>query len=488
MPKRKRDEDSNSRFSEIADYAVRTKASRFKSHFDNGVKSLTTQIKLARAFDRQKMSRRIKQAGSDATKMERLQAELEVLKTLDASTTAQNYLLKQCVRTKRIEESEAFVAVFGKDAAGKLKGVTRVAEGNVLGRLFKSNPVGEVLPRIMKGIREVLDVDGEVGARSGGTVSAKEPEAGVALQEASDEFAGFSDGSDQDAPSVNENEMSGGMDEETLRMYDSRLAASSDSDSEADLNGQNYDRHQYSMSITSDEDDGLDQSNDQDEDVSLPDESNTDDDQNTVRQPRSTSKSLNASSDVPITRTSFLPTLMHGGYYSGSESPSDPDDDPDADFAAAMKPRKNRRGQRERRAIAEKKFGSRAKHLVQENGAEGVHSARQALITRVNVKERDDGWDLRRGAVGDRHSAVRGHGAESGGKGVGRFERRNGARGSRSTGSNADPVNMNARRLGKKESGNENKPLHPSWEAAKKRKMESKSGVGSFAGTKITFD
>ncbi len=51
--------------------------------------------------------------------------------------------------------------------------------------------------------------------------------------------------------------------------------------------------------------------------------------------------------------SAFLPSLM-GGYISGSESASDID--------VAPPTRKNRRGQRARQAIWEKKYGEKAKH------------------------------------------------------------------------------------------------------------------------------
>jgi hypothetical protein len=72
--------------------------------------------------------------------------------------------------------------------------------------------------------------------------------------------------------------------------------------------------------------------------------------------------------------STFLPTLM-GGYISGSESASD--------VEMEIAPRKNRLGQRQRRLRAEKKYGSKASHLKKQ---------------RMN---RDDGWDMKRGAVGE---------------------------------------------------------------------------------------
>lgn len=76
--------------------------------------------------------------------------------------------------------------------------------------------------------------------------------------------------------------------------------------------------------------------------------------------------------------STFLPSLM-GGYISGSES-----DASDVDVAPA---RNNRRGQRARQAIWEKKFKQEAKHLNKPKDS------------------RDDGWDAKRGAVGNEHGA-----------------------------------------------------------------------------------
>ena len=153
--------------------------------------------------------------------------------------------------------------------------------------------------------------------------------------------------------------------------------------------------------------------------------------------------------------TTFLPSLANGGYWSGSDSvASDPDTD-------ASKVRKNRRGQQERRAIWEKKYGRNANHLKKQG----------------ENQNRDKGWDLRRGARGtDDIRGKRGRGRGRGGMEKGSQSGRGG--GSGATGANSDPV------LAKKAKAIETS-LHPSWEAAKKRKDENKSTA--FAGKKIVF-
>ncbi|KAI7671650.1 hypothetical protein KC319_g5505 [Hortaea werneckii] len=145
-------------------------------------------------------------------------------------------------------------------------------------------------------------------------------------------------------------------------------------------------------------------------------------------------------------KTTFIPSLTMGGYVSGSGS------DPESDIDVA--PKKNRRGQRARQALWEKKFGQKAKHLQKTS--------------------RNAGWDPKRGAT---------DGTE------------------RKPGQKPGMVNPAKRQLdrehtfaNRRDGGHASKkhkddqgPIHPSWEAAKKAK-EKKEGGAAFAGKKITFD
>lgn len=154
--------------------------------------------------------------------------------------------------------------------------------------------------------------------------------------------------------------------------------------------------------------------------------------------------------------TTFIPSLAVGGYWSGSDSTASDLDTGDT------KTRKNRRGQQERRAIWEKKYGRNANHLKKQS----------------QVQNRDEGWDLRRGArSSDDTRGKRGRGRGRGGT---HRKSRAGEGGSLgATGANSDPV------LAKKVKAVE-QPLHPSWVAAKKRKDENRAVA--FAGKKVVFD
>lgn len=144
-------------------------------------------------------------------------------------------------------------------------------------------------------------------------------------------------------------------------------------------------------------------------------------------------------------QTAFLPSLSMGGYYSGSESSDE--DDSKSHGAAQPQERKNRRGQRARQQIAEAKYGKSAKHLQNQKNS------------------RDTGWDKRKGAVG---ASDRGRSKHASFKGTVRDT------------ANAAPQPKPQKR-------DDTGPIHPSWEAAKQRKLQS-TAPATFAGKKITFD
>lgn len=149
----------------------------------------------------------------------------------------------------------------------------------------------------------------------------------------------------------------------------------------------------------------------------------------------------------PAKDTTFLPSLM-GGYISGSESASDVD----------VAPPKKRLGQRQRQAIAEKKYGDKARHVV--NGTS-------------RIQGRDGGWDAKRGAV----DGVDRRGGKPWKKGREPAEAQRGGQGAYEQQPQQPPKPMKRDDTG---------PLHPSWEARKKAKDAQKTV--EFTGSKVTFD
>lgn len=165
----------------------------------------------------------------------------------------------------------------------------------------------------------------------------------------------------------------------------------------------------------------------------------------------------------PAASKVFLPSLTMGGYYSDSNSEAE--DLSDTDVA----PRKNRRGQRARQLIWEKKFGQKAKHI--QDGSKPQ--------TKKAGGGRDDGWDLKRGA--QQEGAAKGGKYQPAWKKAKGHEKRGGTDG-HASGGNAIQVAPRQRKV-----ETSNKPLHPSWEAAKRAK-EKKAETVAFTGKKVVFD
>lgn len=175
-------------------------------------------------------------------------------------------------------------------------------------------------------------------------------------------------------------------------------------------------------------------------------ESGSDSELSAISPPPKASRKDSRKEDEILMRGGMLPSLM-GGYISGSESEAS-----DIDVAPAA--RKNRRGQRARQAIWEKKFKEKAKHLGQDKSG------------------RDSGWDLKRGAVDGNERTPWKKGIKT------PFERR-------SDGQQEYGASEPSRPRPPTKKDDEG-PLHPSWEARKKAKEAEQTAA--FQGKKITFD
>ena len=456
MPKRKRDDDQNH---QDEDPAQKIRKNRFRAKIDQGNKSIASALKLARGFERQKLGRRQKTAKNDPKELLRLKEEVIALKALDLGRTASRYLFKQLAKTNRIKESPIFVATYGAEPV--VDAPNPGAEANVVGRLFNSNPIKEVMLGVMKGIMSCLGIETSPGLQSVKKIGKAKPlvrQKSTVKSEASgkDEFEGFS--AEEDTANFHQNHLVNGADEveesegDEMAAHEDRLASDSATDSgSASLE---------IFHIPSQKPNGTDHHPAIAASVS-----------SSPSPPppplRKTSVKASKPAPKPSGTTTFLPSLMMGGYYSGSDS----DDFEDGYLesgknALQQKQRKNRRGQRARQEIAEKKHGKNANHLKKGTAKEG--------------KSRDAGWDARRGATGE-SSRGRNFGSRMGG--------RNNSK--KPTGANSDAVvgrrDFGAGR-GKTETKEKDGPLHPSWEAAKRRKEQSLATTQNFRGKKITFD
>jgi len=322
---------------------------------------------------------------------------------------------------------------------------------NVNARLCNSNPVKEALPAILVDVQRALgiavaredvtkkrrlrakDYQGDTGDKAVRTRTANSEDRQHEETQGSGSFEGFDN---DDSGSLR-----GGIagSDAELDAFNDRLGSSDDDDDEGELDVDQLERRldleglrraakapskAYSHAA----------------DLSLSDSG-----------PASASPSPEPQKATAPKRSSFIPSLTMGGYISGSGSDID---DNEIDVA----PKKNRRGQRARQQIWEKKFGAKAKH--------------------VQNQERKQGWDSKRGATD-------GGGPRGKGRPADRRATRaahSGINGRTSTHESSKPVgNTDAKH--RDDSG----PIHPSWEAAKRAK-ERKEAPVSFQGKKITFD
>lgn len=372
---------------------------------------------------------------------------------------------------------------FKEDKTISTEGPRNTAESNVLARLFKSNPVKNVLPDIMAGIRKLLGLDDmPSGKNNNNSESAKDAsrneKSAWQIQSQREEVDASQSESEAEERAVRKDERS--------QLHDAHGEEGSGRDEDsvvADGDGSESDEFaQFDALIAPGSDSENSEAESEPEGISRTPALAADDISDSVSRSPSPSFSIadspppppskktkgdKDSSKTPAKDTTFLPSLMMGGYWSGSESEATDDE------AAASGPprRKNRMGQQARRALWEKKYGVKANH-VQNEQKKQKHS-------------RDSGWDTKRGATTDGGGRGRGGKYGGGGRGGGFGRPQGGRGGAHSSGpSSASGANLVAAK-GKRAS-QDTGPLHPSWEA--KRRAKEQAATASFQGKKVVFD
>ena len=451
MLKRKRDSDSRS----TVDRALDGQISSLKVRIEQGVVQLKKALNLACGFERQKLGRRQKDASKEPKNLLRLREEVIVLKQLDLSTVAERQLLKRLGKVKRILENPAYEHVYGQN---ELEGPKNGAEANVIGRLMNSNPVKGCLPGIVESVLHVLGlangpkvkkevIDENLADRHTTKGSIRDAIGGLTREE-DDEWSGteseIEDGISLDDQSVEDiahqgSQRSTEVDSE-FPGFSEGIAASSEDESNA--------ANQNTMPLTERKQKSVKQEPSKKLSIPKIKVSPSNGSRPMSPEPSKLKPKKEAEAKAPSS-TAFLPSLMMGGYYSGSESASDIEEERKPD-------RKNRRGQRARQKIAEAKFGAKAKHLSKQNSG------------------RNAGWDAKKGAIDGMSNS----------KGRMRTVRPFNTKGP--TGANGDALGARSKETTR------DGPMHPSWEAARKRKEQgSKIAInpaGAGMGKKITFE
>jgi hypothetical protein len=458
MPKRKREDASappptsktTSTPSSSSDRTLARQKKLTAARLATASTDLLSALRFSAGFERQKYSRRKKTAktASDQKAVARLDTEYAVLKGLDFAKVAEQHLRKTVGRVKSIKDSEALQEWLGELERSDQDPVAL----NVLARLYNGAGVKKVVNKVVEDLKEILGVGG-VGVRPAKEVEVKKAKIqDVEMEDEEDE-------GEEGVDSISDD------DGEAFSAFNARIAAPSSVDGDSDDSLSDGDRP---PSIAEDseggegegEGDSEDNSDDVAVDVEMGSDSQSGDDSihgaldSPAIEPAAVSS---ASSDEevepapkpkkvkapkePISKSTFLPSLSHAAYYSGSESEAE---DLDIDVA----PRKNRRGQKARQKIWEKKYGEKAKHKEKE--------------------DRNKGWDAKKGAV---------DGSERKGRGRGRV--------AEVSGENAMPLG-GEKKVEKEKKRDDVGVLHPSWLAAKAAK-EKKLAVKPL-GKKITFD
>ncbi|RYP72017.1 hypothetical protein DL771_004486 [Monosporascus sp. 5C6A] len=510
MPKRKRGEPS-----------LEEKLAQWEKELYRGLKT-------AKGFERQRYAKRIRD--SPPEKVARLEKEVLVLKSLDLHQTAHAHLCSSLLKIKGVADAPGLPAEIKPVPKPSLSEDEQAALHNVTSALYNRKQVKDVIEQAVMGTCIALRVpmpDKKKGNGKGSKGSDKNNGAGVVKDERADATktdearnkksprAGKEEQPDDismdGAEEEHEEDAARGPSEgpvllkrkvgrlEGAELEDGGDAESSDgesfegfSDSEAEERA--FSRYDGLLGGSSDEDDSEDEGGEDDDDdlqdsrarplrritaddisVSSAEESDESEAGSDPSLPPLSKKSKTKTAKAEPLKTgtsAFLPTLM-GGYISGSESASD------VDVAPAAK--KNRRGQRARQAIWEKKYGERARHKQEQ--------------AKKMKDSRDSGWDMRRGAVDENG------GAKPWKKGIRNpFEKsavhpdrqRQVQDGHRHQHQGRDRANseegreMPAPRSRSKPKKDDAGPLHPSWAAAKKAKEESQKVA--FQGRKVVFD
>ncbi|EME49697.1 hypothetical protein DOTSEDRAFT_68463 [Dothistroma septosporum NZE10] len=443
MSKRKRDSDADEDDAPVAtDFRQQR---QIAATFEDSAKQLARAFKAGKGFERQKLGRRKKNAvaAKDEKDVERIDAEVAALKTLDNTLAAEHYLAKSLLKIKAVATSPNLPPDLHKPKPL----ASDTASLNVNARLCNSNPVKEAFPTAIAAVKR------EFGIKEDSKAPAKKRRARAKDYENSNRGRSVSVDCEGDgglrvasllrlrAQDISEDE-TGAHDSsedsgDDLGQYRGRLGSSDDEDLDGVSDIADLERRLMAEGIS--QKTGTSKAGNYGHGATVSLSEVSDDESEVEQRPKKA---------VAPKKSSFIPSLTMGGYISGSGS----DLESDVDVA----PKKNRRGQRARQKIWEQKYGSRATHLQNE--------------------QRKQGWDPKRGAVdsdrGGRFGKNKGNGANS--MALGKDRRVAGQ---------SDSIAEAKQKPRKDDSG----PLHPSWEAAKRAK-EKKAAPVAFQGKKISFD
>ncbi|KAL9611385.1 MAG: hypothetical protein Q9167_003960 [Letrouitia subvulpina] len=399
-------------------------------------------LKLGKAFERQKLGRRQKTArlSSKVAEVERLEGEVHALKKLDLYNIAEIHLFKSILKIKSFSSKLPWFIQSKVEREGR---PPDAAHANVQARLFNSHPVKTAMDQCIGDIRSALGL-------TDNTKSKKKRLRKIDFHQASQEQL-----SEDDAAKERQNRETI-SDVNSVSTQNPTIDFQKGSESEImSINSGDYNSRPAELSYGSLESNEEDMNQTHSWESASQSTSPTPFDLSIDTEQQQIAATKLSKPMVMTNTSSFFPSLM-GGYWSGSGS------DGEENIMRNDAPKRNRRGQRARRWIAEQKFGQNANHVKKQQ---------------LQKANRDDGWDLKKGAQPVQSREMRDRERKAN-----RFKKRN-VSGGVSSGANSYPVEPH--RMNRKSQHAET-TLHPSWEAARKAK-EQKTSV-AFQGKKVVFD
>ncbi|KAI9883887.1 MAG: hypothetical protein M1823_004327 [Watsoniomyces obsoletus] len=421
-----------------------------------GKRALSRAVKQSKRPENQRIHKRIVRAKEEKEfeKVEKLQRELEALKIIDASVAAEIHIRKTISRAKDLAASPVFLRYLSAEAPpvgsdGSTQDGMLVARNNVTARLYNAKIVKREVTLLLRNVRRALDIPMGDDDREefNKAMAARKGREGQAEESREDDISvsggSFWVGSEAELQEIDRSKTKPTKEksEHDKRKLSSGKRNAAGASSHSDLEN---DHLQLPSKIANGTGIAL---SDSESDVAVP----------TPPKGRSTGRKTRASErdgkgdgkKTTSANSTFLPTLMAGGYWSGSESAEDLEE---------LQPRKNRRGQRARQAIWELKYGRNANHLKS---------------------------DTRGGDRDSRRDARDQNGAGRQQRGIGpRAAPRGGIQSPRDYATGPNAVVMSRSEAADKPE--KERPLHPSWEAARQAKAQKQAA--SFTGKKIVFD
>ncbi|KAJ6508814.1 Bud-site selection protein [Mycena sanguinolenta] len=365
------------------DSAVEDPTNKLAGKLHHDLKEVRKAAKKARTFETQRVVKKLKglrkKTPTATSEISVLEAELEELKTLDSDAIASTALRTRLLKDRHINESVPAQAAIARELPLS-SAPTPIPNSKVYARLLSARALGAAVAQTVAAMRAVLlpppdaDADAEAGAGAGADEVGDEDED---EEDAGEEGEDDEEGADVDAAGWESGSVDGG-----------------DSDEEQDGEEDDTDGWE-SGSVHSD--------------APPPPPKKTKAASVSASATKAQTKAAPANAKVASqgkTTTSasqFLPSLAVG-YVRGGSDDSDVED---ADAGGGE--RKNRRGQRARQAIWEKKYGRGANHKKKEAAAAAAERAEQKAKWEARQAKReaaaagrvqDGGWAGRNAKTG----------------------------------------------------------------------------------------